>query len=272
MSGHAISKAARDIRSELAPHWGRMGSFQWGTVNAVNLSTAPPTVDVYLDGSTTLTTGFCFLSTYNPKVGDVVVVGRMQGPAQTARFVMPPLAQSSMVNGSPILVAEIAPLTTSQATLDFQNFPLIPGTRKLIVELIASRGTASNTLVDVILRLNNDSTNAYYTQRIWWNSNAESDTDTAVSGIYFTQSPAGTSPAHAYGGGSVTVWDYQSSHFKECWGQGSGPSAQTSFTTGVEYVQITAGSYTSTNQITRATLVCSSGSFDVGSCARLYEQ
>lgn len=50
--------------------------YQWGVVHAVH--TAPNTVDVYLDGHTTVATlGIRYLSTYTPTVGDTVLLGRM---------------------------------------------------------------------------------------------------------------------------------------------------------------------------------------------------
>jgi len=70
-----------------------MGPFQWGKVGAVH-TTAPftpalgPNVDVYLDGSATLTTGLYYLASYAPQVNDIVAVARMQGQAKAARFVL----------------------------------------------------------------------------------------------------------------------------------------------------------------------------------------
>lgn len=81
---------ARQLQSSIVPQWSIMGPFQWATVHAIH--TSPNTVDVYMDGASTLTPGVRYLSTYTPTVGDVVVVGRMQAQSRTARFVIGKLA------------------------------------------------------------------------------------------------------------------------------------------------------------------------------------
>ena len=83
-------QAARALRRELAPTWDIHGPFQWATVHATH--TSPNTVDVYMDGSTNLTPGVRYLSTYTPTVGDVVLVVRMQGASRTGRAVVGKLA------------------------------------------------------------------------------------------------------------------------------------------------------------------------------------
>jgi len=60
--------------------------FQWGQVEAIH--TSPNTVDLYLDGASTLTTGVRYLASYSPTVGDIVVVCRYG----TDRWVMGKLA------------------------------------------------------------------------------------------------------------------------------------------------------------------------------------
>ena len=82
---------ARALRRSLAPRWSLDSSFQWGKVAAVH-GGGVNTVDVYLDGSSQLTTGLHYLSSYSPVVNDVVMVARMQGASQTARVVLGKLA------------------------------------------------------------------------------------------------------------------------------------------------------------------------------------
>lgn len=60
--------------------------YQWGVVDAAH--TSPNTVDLYLDGSSSLTLGVRYLDSYSPTVGDTVLVGRY-GPD---RFVLGILA------------------------------------------------------------------------------------------------------------------------------------------------------------------------------------
>ena len=47
-------------------------ALQWATVSAVH--TAPNSVDIYLQGSSTLTSSVSYLASYTPAVNDVVVV------------------------------------------------------------------------------------------------------------------------------------------------------------------------------------------------------
>ena len=72
MHPHQVVKA---IRQEILPDPFSEGPWQWGKVGAVH--TAPNTVDLYLDGSSTLTTGVRYLASYTPAVNDIVVVGRL---------------------------------------------------------------------------------------------------------------------------------------------------------------------------------------------------
>lgn len=81
---------AKVLRDELTPNGFSETPYQWGTVHAVHSS--PNTVDVYLDGSTTLTTGVRYLKSYTPTVGDTVVVCRHITQAGQDRWVMGVLA------------------------------------------------------------------------------------------------------------------------------------------------------------------------------------
>lgn len=47
-------------------------SLRWGVVNATHAT--PNSLDLYIDGATTLTTKVRYLSTYTPTVNDVVAV------------------------------------------------------------------------------------------------------------------------------------------------------------------------------------------------------
>ena len=82
---------ARGLREHLSPDWGIAGSYQWGKVAATHVG-PPATVDAYLDGSSSLTTGLRYLASYTPAVNDVVLVARMQGRARAARVVLGKLA------------------------------------------------------------------------------------------------------------------------------------------------------------------------------------
>lgn len=92
---------ARALHGHLAPDWGIAGAYQWGTVGAVHATSSPPTVDVYLDGSSSLTTGLRYLTSYAPVVSDVVMIGRMQGRARTARVVLGTLAPGAVTTYTP---------------------------------------------------------------------------------------------------------------------------------------------------------------------------
>lgn len=66
---------AHQIRKELTPDAFTEGPFQWGVVHKVNAN--PNTVDLLLDGASTVTPGVRYLGSYTPTVGDVVYVSRM---------------------------------------------------------------------------------------------------------------------------------------------------------------------------------------------------
>lgn len=67
---------ARTIRKELGGNRFVDSPYQWGVVHAVH--TSPDTVDLYLDGSSTLTPAVRYLASYYPTVGDVVKVDRFR--------------------------------------------------------------------------------------------------------------------------------------------------------------------------------------------------
>lgn len=91
---------ARSLQRELVPKQYTQGPWQWGTVHAVNAS--PATVDVYLDGSSSLTPGLRYLSSYVPSVGDVVFVARGTGGLNTDRVVLGPCADATFpARGNP---------------------------------------------------------------------------------------------------------------------------------------------------------------------------
>ncbi len=71
--------------------------FQWGIVEAINAG-PPATVDVYLDGTQTLsdtaylTKGIRYLASYTPTVGDGVLVHRGSRRSSSDRVVLGKLA------------------------------------------------------------------------------------------------------------------------------------------------------------------------------------
>lgn len=67
---------ARAIHKELRGNGFVDAPYQWGVVNAIH--TGPNTVDLYLDGSSTLTPSVRYLASYYPTVGDVVKVDRFR--------------------------------------------------------------------------------------------------------------------------------------------------------------------------------------------------
>ena len=77
---------AHSLRRELLGSDFTNSPWQWGKVSATH--TAPNTVDLYLDGSATLTTGVRYLASYAPAVNDIVLVGRYGAD----RFVLGKLA------------------------------------------------------------------------------------------------------------------------------------------------------------------------------------
>ena len=86
--------------TQLRPDWNIDGPYQFGEIGAVGAHGAN-TVDVYLDGSTSLTTGLHYSADYGPQVNDPVMIGRMQGSSQSARVVLGPLAPGGTINGGP---------------------------------------------------------------------------------------------------------------------------------------------------------------------------
>lgn len=62
------------MRRELTGRQFVNAPWQWGVVDAVH--TSPNTVDLHLDGSTTVTPGIRYVKSYTPTVGDTVLVGR----------------------------------------------------------------------------------------------------------------------------------------------------------------------------------------------------
>lgn len=65
---------AHALRRELNGRQFVNAPWQWGVVHAAH--TSPNTVDLYLDGATTLTPGVRYVKSYAPTVGDTVLVGR----------------------------------------------------------------------------------------------------------------------------------------------------------------------------------------------------
>jgi hypothetical protein len=80
--------------TQLRPDWNIDGPYQFGEIGAVGAHGAN-TVDVYLDGSTSLTTGLHYLADYGPQVNDPVMVARLQGSSQSARVVIGRLAATT---------------------------------------------------------------------------------------------------------------------------------------------------------------------------------
>jgi hypothetical protein len=81
---------ARVLRNNLQPNGFTDTPWQWGVVQAINSS--PNSVDLYLDGATTVTPNIRYLASYSPTVGDVVLVGRHITQAGQDRFVLGKLA------------------------------------------------------------------------------------------------------------------------------------------------------------------------------------
>ena len=52
----------------------------WGSVYATHTNGNPPTVDVFISGSSKVTTGIRYMLSYSPTVGDVVQI-EVRGPA-----------------------------------------------------------------------------------------------------------------------------------------------------------------------------------------------
>jgi hypothetical protein len=86
--------------TQLRPDWNLDSPYQFGEIGAVGAHGAN-TVDVYLDGSTSLTTGLHSLADYGPQVNDPVMIGCMQGSSQSARVVLGPLAPGGTIHGGP---------------------------------------------------------------------------------------------------------------------------------------------------------------------------
>jgi hypothetical protein len=86
--------------TQLRPDWNIDGPYQFGEIGAVGAHGAN-TVDVYLDGSTSLSTGLYYSADYGPQVNDPVMIGRMQGSSQSARVVLGPLAPGGTIHGGP---------------------------------------------------------------------------------------------------------------------------------------------------------------------------
>lgn len=72
MQSHQVARA---LRRELVPDPFTLGPWQWGVVEAVNTSPVA-SVNLYLDGSTTVTPNVRYLSSYTPTAGDTVFVAR----------------------------------------------------------------------------------------------------------------------------------------------------------------------------------------------------
>jgi hypothetical protein len=94
--------------TQLRPNWNIDGPYQFGEIGAVGAHGAN-TVDVYLDGSTSLSTGLYFLASYTPQVNDPVMIGRMQGSSQSARVVLGRLAPGGMLRSVGVPSGSINP-------------------------------------------------------------------------------------------------------------------------------------------------------------------
>jgi hypothetical protein len=101
--------------TQLRPDWNIDGPYQFGEVGAVGAHGAN-TVDVYLGGSTLLTTGLYYLASYAPQVNDPVMIGRMQGSSRSAQFVLGKL-------GGPATSGSVQKLAAPASSVTFSAVP-----------------------------------------------------------------------------------------------------------------------------------------------------
>lgn len=227
---------ARILRSELHPHWGRMGSVQWGVVQAIH----PPgtyngvaytysSVDVTLDGSSTVTNNLAFMENYAPMVNDGVVILRMQGPAQTARIVlgsMSPAGTSSNIQNVGLKVADLA---LGAGTTSF-TLPNMTGMNNIKMRFRAITNSAA-ALDNVAMRFNGDTTANYYATTWDTSNNGTAITVSnsgVVSSLQWTCLATGTLVGSSFSAyGEFTIFGYNTSTYKRIIGSTSYGGAAT---------------------------------------------
>lgn len=87
-----VAGLAHQLRQVLTPTPFTSGWIQWGKVGAVH--TAPRSVDLYLDGATTLTLGIRYLGWWAPAVGETIPVLRGPKGLHTDRIALGPLSKA----------------------------------------------------------------------------------------------------------------------------------------------------------------------------------
>lgn len=213
---------ARTLRAELSPHWGRAGTLQWGIVTAVHPTASPiPTVDVKLDGSSTVTPGLTYLESYNPLVNDLVVIARMQGPAQTSRVVLCTYGPAGAWAESNPLKVGVVTLGAGTTTFNLPS-PQLWGSIRLEFAGI----TNSSAGVDnVLLYFNTDTTGGDYFATTWDQANngaIGTTTNNTLGGIAWTCLATGTTLGSNYAGsGLFEIIGINSGSYKRIMGQTS---------------------------------------------------
>lgn len=228
-----------------------------------HLDVTPPTVDVQLDGSTTTTTGLRYLGDYFPFVGDSVVIGRMQGPAQTARFVLNRLAQNPNRGGPPQLIDKIGPLSAAQASVSFPNLlSAIPQNfSNLEIRQHASNNYGGAAGLTTGLRFNGDSgaNYDYFAYQAHTSSGASvlATLGEAIGASYIL-SPSSESIASTYpaSDSTIRILNYSGYGYKHVKGEESHLDAPSA---GNFYSGNYSGLWIGPTPVTQITLLCNAG-------------
>jgi hypothetical protein len=221
MSSNPLVKA---LRQQLSPPQFVHGPWQWGVVHAVNAG-PPPSVDLYLDGTQTLgdtsylTHAVRYVASYNPAVGDIVLVSRGTGGLRTDRVVLGPLRAEPRTNtytaSATASVGETS-ICTASLTLTLPSAPP-NGTTNTVVATSGvvtidaggsdtiTWGSSGETSVQIAPGM---SLTVVYSGGVWYAS--QTNGDVPAGRMYGSSASIGTSPSQvamtedfAYGG--VTV-------------------------------------------------------------------
>lgn len=207
-------------------------------------SSSTPTYPSVYEDSTFKTTGTSFVFGSNM---DVVVTG-------TTAFI------SSSVGSGRTLISEQTPTGTSTVTWNS-----ILGTYKSLEIEYVARSDASSDEVDMVIRCNNDTTDANYRSELFFMLNVTSIVAGNVADI--TRIPANTASAGYAGYGIIKIINYASTIFHKmilCNStERQGAPYETYFINGAVHWENTAA-------ITRIDLVIDSGNYMIGSTFRLY--
>jgi hypothetical protein len=127
---------AHQLRQALTPTPFTTGWIQWGTVHAVN--TAPRTVDLYLDGATTVTPGIRYLGWWAPAVGETIPVLRGPKGLQTDRIALGTLSKAAPTPGGGGLIT---------AETSSTGVALIGASQTILTVLIPSDGKVHQVIL-----------------------------------------------------------------------------------------------------------------------------